>query len=161
MSARTIARAAQEQNGQLLTGLPFAALGAEAARFDQTAQLGTFVSQVALVVNAIAFPGIVIGSAVVAVWGNKSVMITCTIDLTNTSGAMREYTFRVLRNGVEIVATDRWTNGVTVGDRRTWSMTWVDTPGVAGAYTYQVEAISTNANVNQVANNRRIVALAT
>jgi hypothetical protein len=161
MPASLIARNGAEQNGEVLGGLPFAAAGAQAARFDQTAQLGTFTSQVALIVNAIAFPGIVIGSAVVAVWGTKPVWITCTIDLTNTSGAMRDYTFRVLRNGIEIVAADRWVNGVGTGDRNSWSVTWVDTPGVAGVYTYQVEAISTNANVNQVANNRRIVALAT
>lgn len=118
-------------------------------------------SNVAQIVNVLAFPGVTVGTVAVTltrVGGQVTVWFFHEID--NTGGPDRLYTYRILRDGVEVNAADRIISEVPGGDRVAVNGHWADNPTV-GSHTYDVQAISNSVAVTQVSNARRVSAIAT
>ena len=111
-------------------------------------------------VNTGLFPGINVGTVIVTSFG-RPIIIVASCEQRVPFQGVQTYTYRLLRDGVEILATDRYEDlGHSLDSfSRTTTATphWTDPVPPVGARTYRVEVIVSNPTAGQPGiRNRRV-----
>lgn len=84
--------------------------------------------------------------------GGRTLDGSCTLTISNSAGSGRDYTSRVLRDGVDV--SGEWVRNVRTGDQGNITIPWSEISSTAGNPIYTLEVFTSNTGGTQTADER-------